>query len=206
MEDIKYWIQDKFEEIKKMFQKSSSSKFSLEWLSDSLEQSWKLFLIIWILWLCWFFYVFFWKYMLFKQTYINWKIQVENNRILQKAKEKKENDKELYKSVQEQVIQNKWFNIWDLVCYFDNFDKRKIDYVNRWYKLQKIDFDEEEQSFDIILQWIRKYNSLTDLLVLLKQYKTLIDLESYDVELVKEKVWLWEIDYYNVSLKWKILN
>lgn len=206
MEDIKYWIQDKYEEIKKIFKSWWSSWLTIESLSDSIENSWKTFLLVWIVWLLAFFYVFFWKYLIFKQNYINEKIQVENNKILQSAKEKKEQDKELYQSVQEQVIQNKWFNIWDLVCYFDNFDKRKIDYVNRWYKIQKIQFEEDDQTFDIILQWLKKYNSLTDLLVLLKQYKTLIDLEDYSVTLTKEKVWLWEIDYYVVWLKWKILN
>lgn len=206
MEDIKYWIQDKYEEIKKNFKSWWSSWLTIESLSDSIENSWKTFLLVWVVWLLAFFYVFFWKYLIFKQNYINEKIQVENNKILQSAKEKKEQDKELYQSVQEQVIQNKWFNIWDLVCYFDNFDKRKIDYVNRWYKIQKIQFEEDDQTFDIILQWLKKYNSLTDLLVLLKQYKTLIDLEDYSVTLTKEKVWLWEIDYYVVWLKWKILN
>ena len=181
MENFKDWIQDKIDDIKDLFKK-------------------------WVFWLLVFFYMFFNAYSEFKRNYINEKIQIVNHTLLQKSKEKKEKDKELYQSVNEQVIENKWYNIWDMICYIDNFDKRKIDYVNRWYKLAQINFNEEDQSFDIILQWLRNYNSLTDLLVLLKQYKTLIDLQNYDVVLTKEKVWLWEIDYYTVTLKWKILQ
>lgn len=206
MENFKDWIQDKIDDIKDLFKKWWSKKFSLEDFLNSLEQHSKSILFLWVFWLLAFFYMFFNAYSEFKRNYINEKIQIVNHTLLQKSKEKKEKDKELYQSVNEQVIENKWYNIWDMICYIDNFDKRKIDYVNRWYKLAQINFNEEDQSFDIILQWLRNYNSLTDLLVLLKQYKTLIDLQNYDVVLTKEKVWLWEIDYYTVTLKWKILQ
>lgn len=206
MENFKDWIQDKIDDIKDLFKKWWSKKFSLEDFLNSLEQHAKSIFFLWIFWLLVFFYVFFNAYSEFKRNYINEKIQIVNHTLLQKSKEKKEKDKELYQSVNEQVIENKWYNIWDMICYIDNFDKRKIDYVNRWYKLAQINFQEEDQTFDIVLQWLRNYNSLTDLLVLLKQYKTLIDLQWYDVVLTKEKVWLWEIDYYTVTLKWKILQ
>lgn len=206
MENFKDWIQDKIDDIKDLFKKWWSKKFSLEDFLNSLEQHSKSIFFLWVFWLLVFFYMFFNAYSEFKRNYINEKIQIVNHTLLQKSKEKKEKDKELYQSVNEQVIENKWYNIWDMICYIDNFDKRKIDYVNRWYKLAQINFKEEDQSFDIILQWLRNYNSLTDLLVLLKQYKTLIDLQNYDVVLTKEKVWLWEIDYYTVTLKWKILQ
>lgn len=206
MENFKDWIQDKIDDIKDLFKKWWSKKFSLEDFLNSLEQHAKSIFFLWVFWLLVFFYMFFNAYSEFKRNYINEKIQIVNHTLLQKSKEKKEKDKELYQSVNEQVIENKWYNIWDMICYIDNFDKRKIDYVNRWYKLAQINFREEDQSFDIILQWLRNYNSLTDLLVLLKQYKTLIDLQNYDVVLTKEKVWLWEIDYYTVTLKWKILQ
>lgn len=206
MENFKDWIQDKIDDIKDLFKKWWSKKFNLEDFLNSLEQHSKSIFFLWVFWLLVFFYMFFNTYSEFKRNYINEKIQIVNHTLLQKSKEKKEKDKELYQSVNEQVIENKWYNIWDMICYIDNFDKRKIDYVNRWYKLAQINFNEEDQSFDIILQWLRNYNSLTDLLVLLKQYKTLIDLQNYDVVLTKEKVWLWEIDYYTVTLKWKILQ
>ena len=206
MENFKDWIQDKIDDIKDLFKKWWSKKFSLEDFLNSLEQHSKSIFFLWVFWLLVFFYVFFNAYSEFKRNYINEKIQIVNHELLQKSKEKKEKDKELYQSVNEQVIENKWYNIWDMICYIDNFDKRKIDYVNRWYKLAQINFQEEDQTFDIVLQWLRNYNSLTDLLVLLKQYKTLIDLQWYDVVLTKEKVWLWEIDYYTVTLKWKILQ
>lgn len=209
MDNIKDWILDKIEDIKVYFKNwwwNWTSLFSLQWISDVIETKWSLIFVIALLAIAWWFYLFFWSYMTFKTSYINWLIQDENTRILNEAKNKKESEKELYQNVTEQIIERDWFNIWDLVCFFDNFDKRKIDYVNRWYKLQKISFDEENQEFDIVLQWLKNYNSLTDLLVLLKSYKTLIDLETYDIQLQREKVWIWEIDYYVVWLKWKILN
>ena len=58
------------------------------------------------------------------------------------------------------------------------FDKEHIPYVNKDFKLWKIGIDEEEQNFSTEIEGIKYYKSITDLLVLLKNYKTLFNVNK----------------------------
>lgn len=207
-EDLVYWFKSKFSKGKEGGWASLKNlkNMSMDEINDFMENNESKFfiflflLVLWFLWLMWYFYI------PLKTSLLNTEIQKENIKVLEMTKAEKEKNKTKYEEISDEVIVPKQFNISDLACFFMKFDKELIPYVNPEYKIATLQLDENEQSFTVNLNWIKYYKSLTDILVLLKQYKSLINVNSYSVNLMSEDSWGTDAEYYNIAIEGKFVG
>lgn len=191
---------EKFNDFKKQVQSLTS-----EDLNDWAEEKFNILMVVLFLFVAWILYWCYTLYVPFKQNLLNSEIQKVNTKVLEVAKAEKLKQEKNILSISEEVIVPKKYNISDFVCYMTKFDKEHIPYVNKDFKLWKIGIDEEEQNFSTEIEGIKYYKSITDLLVLLKNYKTLFNVNEFQVNLVDdESNWPW-VSYYNVAINGKIV-
>jgi len=199
IDNIKYFFSN-------IWKKSWNSGWSLfDQVNDFINEKSFLALFILFVWMSMWLFLIYEQYVWYKVNVLNWVVLKENKLILENVKEKRIKESEFFKQIAFNIESEAKYDLWKLVCFFNEYDKN-IDYVNRDFKLKKIWFQENNQEFNIEMQWIKHYNSLLENLVWLKQYRTLIDLDDYNIKLESEKVWLWEITYYNIWMRWKIVG
>lgn len=213
MEELRDKLQDFVEDIKDLFSKNwlknlkaKTSSFTMDDFIEFIEQKWNVLFIILIMLVIGIFYGLWQLYIPYKTDMLNIEIQKSNIKILEVAKTNKQKNESKFKSISDEIITPKKFNIADLACFFMKFDKNYVGYVNPDYKIQSLNFDEEQQTFNVSLSGIKYYKSITDILVLLKQYKTLIDVDNYNISIVPEESNWPRVEYYKIDIDWKLIQ
>lgn len=213
MEELKDKLQDLLDDIKDLFSKDGlkklrekGSSFSMDDLVDFVETKGNILFGVLVLLVVGIFYGLWQLYIPYKTDILNSEIQKANIKVLEVAKANKIKNEDKFKAISDEIIVPKKFNIADLACFFIKFDKNYVGYVNQDYKIQKLSFDEEAQTFDVTLSGIKYYKSISDILVLLKQYKSLIDVNTYNISLVPEESNWPKVEYYKVDISWKLIQ
>lgn len=214
MEALREKLEDLIDSIKARFSGSkwwgwaslSFKNMSMEdfndWIENNASKLFGVLILLVLLFLAWIWYF----YIPLKTSTLNIVAQKENIKVLEVAKAEKQKNEQKFKEISDEIIVPKSFNIADLVCFFTKFDKGMIPYVNEPYKLTKMNLDEEQQTFNVEIKWVKYYKSITDILVLLKQYKTLINVNSYSVNAVNEESNWPAVTYYNLTIEGKFIS
>ena len=213
MDELRDKLQDFIDDIRDLFSKdglkklkAKSSSFSMDDLIEFAEQKGNILLIILVLCVAWMFYGLWQLYIPYKTDMLNIEIQKANIKVLEVAKANKQKNEEKFKAISDEIITPKKFNIADLACFFMKFDKNYVGYVNPDYKIQTLTLDEDQQTFEVTLSGIKYYKSITDILVLLKQYKTLVDVDSYNISITPEESNWPRVEYYKVVINGKLVQ
>lgn len=213
MDELKDKIQDFIEDVKDFFSKDGlkklkgkSASLTMDDIIEFIEQRSNILFIVLILCVLWMFYGLWQLYIPYKTDMLNIEIQKANIKVLEVAKANKQKNEEKFKAISDEIITPKKFNIADLACFFMKFDKNYVGYINPDYKIQTLTLDENQQTFQVVLSGIKYYKSITDILVLLKQYKTLIDVENYNIAIVPEESNWPRVEYYKVDITWKLIQ